>query len=237
MTDPKSLTREQLEAEVQRRAWFHTMEIAPGLWTKGHYTPSNDWLVEVMELPKEMSGMTALDMGCSDGAHAFGFARRGATVTAVDLYSPDGQNVEFLARLWDLPVTYQQSTVYQFRGGPYDLVLAGGLLYHLQHPLLGLQVLNSVCRDTLVLESHIISGWGMVCKFYPRDELAKDPSNWWGPTKKCLLAMVESCGFEVVKAFSHTKGRMMIKAKKVREVSPDLDVNSVHMRNYGVTPF
>ncbi len=231
------MDRETLEKEINKRIWFHSIEVAPGLWTAGHYRPDSKWLFNLMELPEDMKGLRCLDLGCADGAHAFEMARRGADVTAVDLFSPDFRNVEFLGKVFDLPVKYIQSSIYELKTEPYDIILALGVLYHLQHPVLGLQCLNKLCRDTLVLESHIAKGWGMTCKFFPSNELDGDPSNWWDPTKKCLLAMVKSSGFEVVKSLSQAKKRFMLKAKKVKDVHPALNYNDVYMANYGHLPY
>jgi hypothetical protein len=34
--------------------------------------------------------------------------------------------------------------------------------------------------------------------FYPNDELANDPTNWWGPNAAALTAMLRDVGFERV---------------------------------------
>jgi len=231
------MDRAQLEEEVKRRRWFHTFEIAQGLWTSGHYQPDPNWLFGVMELPTDMSGLRALDMGCADGIMAFEMARRGAEVTAVDVYTPDFRNVVFLSEVWDLPVRYVQSTIFEFKDEPFDVVLALGVLYHLQYPLLGLHCLNALCKNTLVLESHVSRGRSMTCRFYPGKELNDDPSNWWTPTRRCLRAMLESAGFEVTKTLKNAPERWMIKAKKVKSVKPAFSHTDVHVANFGFPPY
>jgi hypothetical protein len=32
--------------------------------------------------------------------------------------------------------------------------------------------------------------------FYPGDELKGDPSNWWGPNRLCVEAMLRGLGFD-----------------------------------------
>jgi tRNA (mo5U34)-methyltransferase len=231
------MDRAQLEEEVKKRHWFHTFEIAEGLWTKGHYKPSPTWLFDVMELPKDMKGLRALDMGCADGIMAFEMARRGADVTAVDVYTPEFQNVVFLSELWNLPVKYVQSTIYEFKSDPFDIILASGVLYHLQYPLLGLHCLNALCKDSLVLESHVARGRSMTCRFYPGKELENDPSVWWVPTRKCLREMLKSAGFEIVKILKNAPSRYMIKAKKLKSVKPAFSHTDVHIANYGFPPY
>lgn len=232
------MDKQQIENEVKKRHWFHNIEVLPDLWTGGHYTPNPIWLFNLMELPADMKGLKALDIGCADGAYSFEMARRGADVTSADLFSPDFQNVNFLSEALNLPVKYKQSSIYELQGEKeYDIILALGLLYHLQYPLLGLHCLNKLCRGTLVLESHVSSGWGMWLKFLPGKELADDPSNWWDPTPKCLLSMIKSSGFEVQKSIKHAKGRFMLKAKKIKDVHPAFNFNDVFMANYGQLPY
>jgi tRNA (mo5U34)-methyltransferase len=233
---PRALSPEELRAEVARRHWFHTIELQPGLKTPGHYQPDTQWLLDTLRLPGEYEGKSVLDLGCADGGHSIGFARRGATVTATDLFSPGFRNVEWLARWFDLPITYEQATVYDHQGGPYHLVLASGVLYHLQHPLLGLQCLNRLTRETLVLETAITPGRGMFCTFYPGSELANDPSNWWTPTEQCLRAMLEVAGFRVERLVQHVKSRCILAATKVAERPPALDAVAVYKECYGTTP-
>lgn len=234
--DPRSLSPEQLRQEIARRHWFHRIELEPGLETPGHYKPDTQWLLDTMKLPGDWTGKTILDLGCADGGHSFGLARRGATVTATDLFSPAFRNVEFLAQWFQLPVTYQQATVYDHQGGPYDLVLASGVLYHLQHPLLGLNCLNRLTRTTLILETAVTPGRGMHCTFYPGSELANDPSNWWTPTVDCLRAMMGVAGFRVDHLVNHVKDRCILKATKIAEKPPALDAVAVYQECYGTTP-
>jgi hypothetical protein len=31
--------------------------------------------------------------------------------------------------------------------------------------------------------------------FFPTDELSSDPSNWWGPNRACVIALLKTLGF------------------------------------------
>lgn len=231
----------ELEREVARRHWFHTIEVGPGLKTKGHYEPIPGPLFDSFGIGRDLSGIRALDLGCADGAYAFELARRGAYVTAVDIFSADAQNVEFLSRVLGLPVAYERKTIYQLDGEPFDLVVALGVLYHLEHPLLGLQCLNRVARKTLLLESHIETSWrargGRFAQFFPDRELNNDPSNWWAPTQECLFALVGSAGFEIREHRRHVPGRMILRAEKVKDVHPAFTPEDVFRRHFDKEPF
>jgi len=93
-----------------------------------------------------------------------------------------------------------------------------GVLYHLRHPLLALDLLHEhVVGDMLVFQS-MLRGSSEVVPLatdypfaerqifddpaYPRlhfveHRYAGDPTNWWIPNRACAEAMLRSAGFEV----------------------------------------
>lgn len=236
-----SLSREDISKEIEKRHWFHQIEVLPGLWTPGHYKPNTNWVFDQLELSKNLEGKRALDLGCADGAHSLSMAKWGAEVTAIDVFTEDFRNVSFLSKIFDVDIRYVQSTIYEFQDEPYDIVLALGVLYHLEHPLLGLQCLNKLCKETLLIESHVEEDSMFrnndYCKFWPGTGLNDDPSNWWTPTRSCLIKMLNSCGFEVEKEFVNGKNRYMLKCKKVKDIHPAFSPKDVFIRNYGHEPY
>jgi tRNA (mo5U34)-methyltransferase len=104
-------------------------------------------------------------------------------------------------------------------GEAFDLVLFMGVLYHLRHPLLALDILHEhVCRDLLVFQSmlrgsaesaHVESDYRFSESdqfeddAYPRmyfveHKYAGDPTNWWIPNRSCAEGMLRSAGFDIV---------------------------------------
>lgn len=84
--------------------------------------------------------------------------------------------------------------------GVFDLVLFLGVLYHMRYPLLALERVFSVTRKHLILETHVEIGCKRpVMVFYPGAELAKDPTNWWGPNPAAVKAMLKAVGFQKIK--------------------------------------
>lgn len=94
--------------------------------------------------------------------------------------------------------------------GVFDIVFLFGTLYHLRHPLLALDRLSAACRGQIFIESAILddyspyhgggfsgrySGEQVVMEFYPTDEYAGNPTNWWCPTLACLRGLVYAAGF------------------------------------------
>ena len=75
-----------------------------------------------------------------------------------------------------------------------------GVLYHLQHPLLGLQRAGAVAREMMIVETQLDAAFSLrpAMVFYPGDEEGGDPTNWWGPNKKCVVEMLKTVGFKKV---------------------------------------
>ena len=80
-----SWTPERLQAEVDSRTWFHTIDLGNGVRTPGQKdTPTE---VGIMQLP-DMTGRSVLDIGAYDGFYSFESERRGAArVVAADSWS------------------------------------------------------------------------------------------------------------------------------------------------------
>jgi tRNA (mo5U34)-methyltransferase len=83
--------------------------------------------------------------------------------------------------------------------GTCDVVLYLGVLYHVRHPLLALERLAKVTRGMALIETQA-QEWKVpkrhaMCRFFEGDELSGDPSNWWIPNERALLAMCRAAGF------------------------------------------
>ena len=73
-------------ADPRLEGWYHTIDLAPGVVTKGVYDLRR--LVGSVGIPDDLTGCTALDIGTANGFWAFEMERRGASrVVAVDVAS------------------------------------------------------------------------------------------------------------------------------------------------------
>jgi len=87
--------------------------------------------------------------------------------------------------------------------GYFDIVLFMGVLYHLKHPLLGLERVCELTTDLAVVESFILrpdqyaaaSDERPLMAFFETDELGGQTDNWTGPNLPCLLALCRTAGF------------------------------------------
>lgn len=186
--------------------WHQKFELAPGVWTPG-VSPVG-WLCNAAGLPADLTGHTVLDIGTTNGGTAFELERRGAArVVAVDIFGPEQFGVTALTEFLGSKVEFVQSTVYELGerfSEPFDLVIFWGVLYHLRHPLLALDNLRAVTGSQASLETAVCDGElprrqrsRSLARFYRRDELSGDGSNWFAPTVATLVDWCGSAGFSV----------------------------------------
>jgi len=204
-----SIEQRELRERVAAVDWFHTIELAPGIVTTG-FDDTRERL-EILEIPADLSGRTVLDIGAWDGFFSFESERRGAArVLAADSYAWDerqgGSKRGFeLARaalksgVEDIEIDVMDLS--PERVGRFDLVLCLGVLYHLRHPLLGLERVASVTKGQLILETHVDLTWTRrpAMAFYPTKELNYDSTNWWGPNPAAVGSMLRDVGFRDVR--------------------------------------
>ena len=87
--------------------------------------------------------------------------------------------------------------------GKFDIVFFLGVLYHVRHPLLALEIVCALTRDVAIVDSFVTDpdDWQEhtddipTMEFYELDELGNQFDNWVGPTVPCLLAMCRAAGF------------------------------------------
>jgi len=169
----------------------------------GIYAPgfnNIEHLFDLAEIPTDLTGATVLDIGTTNGGSAFISERRGASrVVAVDICGPEVFGFDKISEFLDSRVTFLKSSVYELpeklNHEKFDLVFFWGVLYHLRHPLLGLDAINQISADMLTIETVISSSRDSSASFFRKDELSNDGSNWWAPSEQCLLDFCESAGF------------------------------------------
>lgn len=226
-----TLTRETIERRVRELGpWFHNMELAGVSTAPDHFLgdyPSVKWRRFAHAIPRDLRGRTVLDIGCNAGFYSIEMKRRGAArVVAVDHSESYLAQARFAAEVAGEDIEFRQLSVYDVGalGERYDLVLFMGLLYHLRHPLLALDLIREhVVGDLLVFQSMLRGGDEVepVAADYPfsaeeqfdrrgypklhfiEHEYARDWTNWWAPNRACAEAMLRSAGFAILARPEH----------------------------------
>ncbi len=118
-----------------------------------------EWLLARLQFPERLDGLSVLDIGTTNGAAAFIAETRGASrVVATDILPSSQFGFAQLADRLASGVEFIQSSIYELPdllNETFDIVLFLGVLYHLRHPLLGLDSVRRLTRGRLFLESAI----------------------------------------------------------------------------------
>lgn len=204
-----------LREQVDALPWHHQIDFGNGILSPGNTSLDVLQQQAAVYFKDDVTGLTVLDIGCWDGFNSFEAKRRGAArVLATDHFAWSdqcwGSRESFeLARVHlaldvevrdiDIP-DLSLDTV-----GAFDVGLFLGVFYHLRNPFAALERVGRLCERTIVVESHLdaldLHRPAMI--FYPSNELADDPTNWWGPNPACIVAMLTDLGFERVEYREH----------------------------------
>src|SRR3982751_2195602 len=80
----------QRQAEIERLGpWFHNLHLPDGSQTAPEHElgdfPAFKWAEIAPSLPDDLTGWSALDIGCNAGFYTFQLAQRGARVVGIDV--------------------------------------------------------------------------------------------------------------------------------------------------------
>lgn len=234
---------------ASRTDWFHSIDVG-GLTTPG-MCPAEylQFEVDTMQLPHDLTGQRVLDIGTFDGYFAFECERRGAEVVAIDVNPEDCRCFSLAKRMRGSGVRFFEMSIYDLDvdrlGGPFDLVLCLGVLYHLRHLFVALDQLWRATTRQLIVETHVIDDHFIfadgsighlagidrrlvetpIFRFYRFNELGNDYSNWFGGNIVAVKELLASAGFvpEVLGAWG---GRAMLRATKNTTTPREWEVGS-----------
>jgi tRNA (mo5U34)-methyltransferase len=215
--------------EIRRKAnalgtWFHNIDIHGVKTAPDHFLgdyPAVKWRRFADAIPADLGGKTVLDIGCNGGFYSIEMKRRGAArVLGVDSDPEYLAQARFAAEALGLAIEFRELSVYDVGalGETFDVVLFMGVLYHLRHPLLALDLIREhVAADLLVFqtmqrgstriqpieknhrfwEERIFDRATWPKLHFVEHSYADDPTNWWIPNRACAEAMLRSSGFEI----------------------------------------
>jgi len=224
--DAETQTPERIRERVEAlRPWFHNLDLKGVRTAPDHFLgdyPSMKWRNFAHAIPTDLTGKTVLDIGCNAGFYSMEMKRRGAErvvgIDSEDLYLSQAR---FAAEVNGLDIEFARLSVYDVAalGEKFDFVIFMGVLYHLRHPLLALDLLyEHVVGDLLLFQSmqrgseeienpeadhefwetELFDRPGWPKMFFVEHRYANDPTNWWIPNAAGAEAMLRSAGFEIV---------------------------------------
>jgi len=221
-----SLTQDQIRQRVAELGqWFHNLDLRGIKTAPDHFLgdyPEVKWQRFASSIPDDLTGKSVLDVGCNAGFYSIQMKRRGADrVVGIDMDEKYLEQARFAAKVNDVEIEFRNLSVYRVGElqEKFDLVLFMGVLYHLRHPLLALELLHEhVVADVLVAQSMLRGSAESIyvppdfpfweserfenekfpCMYFIEKRYANDPTNWWIPNRACFEAMLRSAGFEIL---------------------------------------
>lgn len=225
--------------------WFHNLRIC------GIETAPDHFLGDYPEikfagfrgaLPDDMTGKSVLDIGCNAGFYSLEMKRRGAArVLGIDTDERYLRQARFAAEMKDMDVEFRRMPVWDVAalGEKFNLVIFMGVLYHLRHPLLALDLIHEhVAKDLLLFQSMQRGSKDLIAveedydfnapapfddPAFPKmhfieDRFAHDETNWWVPNRACVEAMLRSSGFSIE---AHPEDEVYLCTWKPVQTPPD----------------
>ncbi len=220
-----SLTREEIARQIAALApWFHNLELAGIQTAPDHFLGDYPAIKSKRfwhAVAPHLRGRSVLDIGCNAGFYSIAAMRAGAArVLGIDSDPDYLAQARFAAEVSGLPIEYRQLSVYDVGtlGERFDVVLFLGVLYHLRHPLLALDLIHEHAAGDLLVYQSMQRGSAETAAvdrdydFWQTDHFdrpdypklhfiehayAGDPTNWWAPNRACSEAMLRSAGFEI----------------------------------------
>jgi tRNA (mo5U34)-methyltransferase len=216
--------------DIRRRAealgpWFHNIDLGGVSTAPDHFLgdyPAVKWASFADAIPQDLTGKSVLDIGCNGGFYSIEMKKRGAErVLGIDFDEDYLAQARFAAQVTGHDIEFRKLSVYDVGalGERFDIVLFMGVLYHLRHPLLALDLIHEhVARDLMVFQSmqrgsaevdplqENYTFWqtehfdrpGYPKMHFIEHRYADDPTNWWAPNAACVEAMLRSAGFEIL---------------------------------------
>jgi tRNA (mo5U34)-methyltransferase len=205
--------------------WFHNINLRGYPTAPNHFLgdyPWVKWRTFAHAIPADLHGRTVLDVGCNGGFYSIEMKRRGADrVVGVDSDERYLAQARFAAQVSGTTVEFRRLSVYDIAalGERFDVVLFMGVLYHLRHPLLALDLLHEhATRDLLVFQSMLRGSDSVqpIASDYPFTETSifdtpgypklhfverkysGDQTNWWIPNRAAAEAMLRSAGYQIL---------------------------------------
>jgi tRNA (mo5U34)-methyltransferase len=230
-----ALSPAEIAARVEALGpWFHNIDLNGVRTAPSHFLgdyPAVKWRLFADAIPADLTGRSVLDIGCNAGFYAMQMKARGAA-RVLGLDSDEGYlaQARFAAQVSELDIDFRRLSVYDLGAlrERFDIVLFMGVLYHLRHPLLALDLIHEhVAGDLLVFQSmqrgstdikglrnnydfwttSLFDEPGYPKMHFVEHEYADDWTNWWIPNRACAEAMLRSAGFSIV---SHPEDEVYI---------------------------
>lgn len=265
-----TLSPEELRRKVESLGpWYQNIDLGQGVSTSpdsryGNH-PLDRYNSLLPYLPADLTGKSVLDIGCNAGFFSVDMKRRGARrVLGIDLFEQHLEQARFVADHFGLDIEYRQMDCYDIPklGETFDVVVFVGVLYHLRHPLLMLDMIYEQCREMMIFQTITTGPWGVMDipediplseagahpnifqhPAYPKayfieKRLGGDTTNWWYLNRNALFALLRAAGFKSVQETDNTELFIVYREDGPAGALPlkDIERRSRHLPQEGAAP-
>jgi 2-polyprenyl-3-methyl-5-hydroxy-6-metoxy-1,4-benzoquinol methylase len=143
--------------------WNHNIELPFGIYTAHcrDYYPAHEEILTIInhQLSGAFEAKRILDIGCLEGYFSAECALQGASVVGIDGKAINIRKCEFVRSVLGIQnltlVRDDAMRVTRKKYGSFDVVLALGLLYHLDNPFRFLANMADLCDGFILIDTHI----------------------------------------------------------------------------------
>ena len=211
-----SLSAEEIERAIRSYYWHYSFQFGDRLvqadWLPGrglsgrHYRRYLHIFPALLALTGgSLAGKTVVDVGCNCGFWSLQARLAGADrVLGIEASPENVEQARLILELTGLDrIQFETGNAYDVsaeRHGTFDVAFYLGLLYHLEHPVLGLERLRGVTRELAVVDTTVTRDPASVCRVLPDEAHEQNYSNRLRmvPSPSAVAMMLRHAGFRTV---------------------------------------
>jgi len=209
---------EHLLEVVKKEIWdegrgYHTLEFPNGKVLEGRFDMQN--YLDYYKIPKDLHGKTVVDVGPANGYFSFEMEKRGADVTAIDLFPVFWRDE--LRELMHSKVNFVKADISKLDEsfGQFDIVFCSNMLEHHPNIFGNIENMRKITKGMAIICTEIFDHPAFtkfnpfknnfpVMKFVGKTDNVpgKSAGTYWKPNMECFIKMAEAAGFKKVEKVS-----------------------------------
>ena len=189
-----------VETIDQLGSWYHKINLGGGSVTPGKRNQEIVFNLYENHIQSDLTGATVLDLGANACGLSVEFAKRGASVVAVENSVTYTKQAEFVIHRLGLHdrIKIKRIDLFQTHSlGKFDFVAYLGLSYHIRHPQLALDMISHHCSGKLLASTQTIPGDKLTMMNRARHKQNRESGELygWEPTENLFADMMAHAGF------------------------------------------
>lgn len=168
--------------------WYYSVELTPGVVTKGICPPELPMLPRMLARGVDVAGMDCLDVGSMEGLIPAMLRRRGAAkVLAIDAIPHCERKMEALKAAYQVEFDFRRvglmyDLAHKLRDtGGFDLINFSGVNYHVFSPMHCIAGLRPLLKKNglMILGTNVVNRGDYTLEFNHRGRLQREANTFW----------------------------------------------------------